>query len=274
MIDPGHSSISIRRQCELVGLNRSSYYMQPAGESAFNLMLMRLMDEQYLKTPFYGYRRMTAWLRRQNYPVNAKRVARLMRKMGIQAISPAPGTTKPAPGHRIYPYLLRGVSITRPNQVWSADITYIPLAQGFMYLTAVIDWFSRYILAWELSNSLDGRFCVAALERALQEYGRPEIFNTDQGVQFTAQAFVSRLQAAGIRISMDGRGRALDNIFIERFWRTIKYEHVYLYDYEDVPALHTGLGSYIFFYNRERPHQSLDYAVPAEAYGLAGAASG
>ncbi len=265
MIDPAHAQISIRRQCALIGLNRSTYYLEPATESPVNLMLMRLIDEQYLKTPFYGYPKMTAWLRRQNHVVNKKRIARLMRLMGLQAIVPGRRTTIPAPGHKVYPYLLRGLAITRPNQVWSTDITYIPMVNGFMYLTAVIDWYSRYILSWELSNTLDGAFCLAALERALQN-GRPEIFNTDQGAQFTAHDFTSCLQDVGIRISMDGRGRALDNIFIERFWRTVKYENIYLNNYEVVPALFSGLGSYFPFYNNERPHQSLKDRTPAEVY--------
>lgn len=265
LIDPTHTQISIRRQCELVGLNRSTYYLEPAGESPFNMMLMRLIDEQYMKTPFYGYLKITAWLRRQNHLVNKKRVARLMRLMGLQAVFPRQKTTIPAPGHKVYPYLLRGFTITRPNQVWSTDITYIPMAKGFMYLTAVIDWYSRYVLAWTLSNSLDGAFCLEALEQALQK-GRPDIFNTDQGSQFTAHAFTSRLEADNIRISMDGRGRALDNIFVERLWRTVKYEDIYLKDYEVVPALITGLSGYFPFYNGERLHESLDYRTPEEVH--------
>lgn len=265
MIDPAHTQISIRRQCGLIGLNRSTYYLEPAGEAPFNLMLMRLIDQQYMKTPFYGYPKMTAWLRRQKQMVNKKRVARLMRLMGLQAVFPGRRTTVPASGHKIYPYLLRGLAITRPNQVWSTDITYIPMVKGFMYLTAVIDWFSRYVLAWELSNTLDGAFCLTALERALQN-GRPEIFNTDQGSQFTAHDFTACLQAADIRISMDGRGRAFDNIFVERFWRTVKYEDIYLQDYESVPALISGLGNYFPFYNNERPHQSLGYRTPTEVH--------
>lgn len=265
MIDSAHAQISIRRQCQLIGLNRSTYYLEPASESPFNLMLMRLIDGQYMKTPFYGYPKMTAWLRRQNHVVNKKRIARLMRLMGLQAVVPGRRTTIPAPGHKIYPYLLRGLAIIRPNQVWSTDITYIPMVNGFMYLTAVIDWYSRYILAWELSNTLDGAFCLTALERALQN-GRPEIFNTDQGSQFTAHDFTACLQEAGIRISMDGRGRAFDNIFVERFWRTVKYEDIYLQDYESVPALISGLGNYFPFYNNERPHQSLKNRTPAEAH--------
>ena len=226
---------------------------------------MRLIDEQYLRTPFYGYPKMTAMLRRQGYRVNPKRVARLMQKMGLQALFPRQKLTQPAPGHQIYPYLLRRLAITRPDQVWSSDITYIPMVRGFMYLVAIIDWYSRYVLAWRLSNTLEGGFCLATLNAAL-EPAQPEIFNTDQGAQFTAQAFTGRLAAAGIRISMDGRGRALDNIFVERLWRTVKYEDIYLKDYDTVPALERGLQDYFNFYNHERPHQSLAYRVPAEVY--------
>jgi len=274
MIEPGHLHLSIRRQCELVGLNRSTFYYRPAGESDLNLHLMRLIDKQYTKTPFYGWPRMTAYLRRQGYAINHKRVRRLMRTMGLQAIYPKPRTSKGARGHKVYPYLLRKPSITRPNQVWSADITYIPMLRGFMYLVAVIDWYSRYVLTWQLSNTLDGRFCLEALERALAQ-GQPDIFNTDQGAQFTALAFTSRLEAADIRISMDGRGRALDNVFVERLWRSVKYEHVYLHEYARVPELEKGLHEYFSFYNHERLHQSLSYQTPVEVhlsghYGPAG----
>ena len=265
MIEPGHSHISIRRQCELLGLNRATFYYQPAQESALNLHLMRLMDEQYLKTPFYGYPRMTAHLRRLGYTVNPKRIRRLMRKMGLEAIYPKPRTTQAAQGHKVYPYLLRDLPITHANQVWSADITYVPMQQGFMYLVAIMDWFSRYVLAWQLSNTLDGHFCIAALRQALQQ-GQPEIFNTDQGVQFTSHDFTGCLEAAEVRISMDGRGRVLDNIFIERLWRSVKYEDIYLKDYATVPELDTGLAGYFQFYNHQRPHQSLDYRTPAEVY--------
>jgi putative transposase len=268
MIEPGHPYLSIRRQCQLVGLNRSTFYYRPVGESDLNLHLMRLIDKQYTKTPFYGWPRMTAHLRRQGYAINHKRVRRLMRTMGLQAIYPKRRTSKAARGHKVYPYLLRKRRITRPNQVWSADITYIPMLRGFMYLVAVIDWYSRYVLAWQLSNTLDGRFCLEALERALAQ-GQPDIFNTDQGAQFTALAFTSRLEAAGIRISMDGRGRALDNVFVERLWRTVKYEHVYLHEYERVPELEKGLHEYFSFYNHERLHQSLSYQTPVEVH-LAG----
>ena len=268
MIEPMHPMLSIRRQCELIGLNRASYYLEPAGESSFNLHLMRMIDEQYLRTPFYGYPKMTAELQRQGYAVNRKRVARLMQKMGLQALFPGRKLSQPAVGHPIYPYLLRDVTITRPNQVWSTDITYVPLRQGFMYLVAVIDWFSRYVLAWQLSNTLEGHFCLETLDRALT-CGTPAIFNTDQGAQFTALPFTQRLLADNIRISMDGRGRALDNIFVERLWRSVKYEDIYLKAYDTVPALQQGLYDYFQFYNHVRPHQSLAYQTPAEVhYGL------
>jgi putative transposase len=265
MIEQGHPEISIRRQCELIGLNRSSFYYQPAGESEYNLLLMRLIDRQYTRLPFYGWPRMTAWLQREGHPVNPKRVRRLMRLMGLQAIYPKPKTSRAAPGHKKYLYLLRGLKITRPGQVWSTDITYVPLPQGFMYLVAVIDWFSRYVLAWQLSNTLDGLFCRVALRQALEQ-STPEIFNTDQGAQFTAVEFTDILENAGVRISMDGRGRALDNVFVERLWRTVKYENVYIRDYGSVPELDMGLHSYFHFYNYERLHQSLDYRTPAEVH--------
>jgi len=265
MIEPGHQAISLRRQCALVGLPRATYYYEPARESPLNLQLMRLIDEQYLKTPFYGWPRMTAYLRRQGYIVNHKRVQRLMQIMGLQAIYPKHKTTVANPGHTLYPYLLRDFEITGPNQVWSADITYVPIQHGFMYLVAILDWFSRYVLAWHLSNTLDGQFCLDALRNSLHQ-GRPEIFNTDQGVQFTALEFTACLESVGVRVSMDGRGRALDNIFIERLWRTVKYEDIYLKDYATVPQLEAGLADYFQFYNDERPHQSLDYRTPAEVH--------
>jgi len=265
MIEWDHPEISVRRQCELIGLNRSSLYYEPAGESEYNLLLMRLIDEQYTKTPFYGWPRMTVYLRNKGYLINHKRVQRLMSLMGLQAIYPKPKTSKPGPGHQVYPYLLRGLEITRPNQVWCADITYVPMTRGFMYLVAVMDWFSRYVLAWQLSNTLDGQFCQVALHQALQ-LATPEIFNSDQGVQFTADAFTSVLEVAGVRISMDSRGRFLDNIFVERLWRTVKYEHLYLIDYDEVPELEAGLAAYFHFYDYERPHQSLGYRTPAEVH--------
>lgn len=265
MVEVGHPTLSIRRQCALLGLNRSSWYYQPAGESEGNLALMRLIDEQYLRTPLYGWPRMTAWLQQQGHAVNSKRVRRLMRLMGLQAIYPQPNTSRPARGHRRYRYLLNGVTIVRPNQVWSADITYVPMQHGFLYLVAIMDWFSRYIVAWRLSNTLEGYFCLDALHAALQ-HGQPEIFNTDQGTQFTATAFTSTVEAAGIRMSMDGRGRAFDNIFVERLWRTIKYEHLYLMDSTTVPELEHGLRDYLRFYNHERLHQSLGYRTPAAVH--------
>lgn len=265
MIESGHPEISVRRQCELLDLNRTTLYYQPVGESAYNLHLMRLLDEQYMRTPFYGVLRMTAYLRRQGYAVNHKRIRRLMRTMGLQAIYPRPKTSLAGKGHKIYPYLLRGLEITRPNQVWSSDITYIPMRQGFMYLVAIMDWFSRYVLAWQISNTLDGYFCQDVLQQALQQ-AQPEIFNTDQGVQFTAHEFTGYLEKAEIRISMDGRGRALDNIFIERLWRSVKYEDIYLKDYATVPELDAGVAAYFRFYNDERLHQSLNYQTPAEVH--------
>lgn len=227
---------------------------------------MRLIDEQYLRTPFYGYVKMTQYLRQEKqYQVNHKRVYRLMKQMGLQAVAPRPRTSQPATGHKIYPYLLRGVEITQPNQVWSADITYVPMPRGFMYLVAILDWYSRYVLSWEISNTLDGAFCLTALERALQQ-GKPEIFNTDQGAQFTAHAFKARLELAQIKISMDGKGRVFDNIFIERLWRTVKYENIYLNEYDTGLELVAGLANYFDFYNHERFHQSLDYRTPAQVY--------
>lgn len=265
MIEVAHPELSVRRQCELVGLNRSTFYYLPAMESDYNLKLMRLIDEQYMRTPFYGWPRMTAYLRRQGHEINHKRVQRLMGLMGLQAIYPKPHSKGVRQEHKVYPYLLRGLAITHPNQVWSADVTYVPMLHGFMYLVAILDWFSRYVLAWQLSNTLDGEFCLQALHQALR-LGRPDIFNTDQGVQFTAHAFTDCLEAHEIRVSMDGRGRALDNIFVERLWRSVKYEDIYLKDYGNVPALESGLGHYFTFYNTERPHQSLAYRSPTEVH--------
>ena len=264
-MEPEHETISLRRQCELLNLNRSSWYYQPAEESAYNLQLMRLIDEQYLQTPFYGWRRMTAHLRRQGHEVNHKRIWRLMRLMGIEAIYPGPKTSKSAPNHKIYPYLLKNLAITFPDQVWCADITYVPMPQGYMYLVAVMDWYSRFVLSWELSNTLETSFCLWALEGALNQ-AQPIIMNTDQGSQFTSHIFCQRLLLQEIRISMDGRGRYLDNIFIERLWRSLKYECLYLHHFDSVPELRQGLTAYFQFYNHERPHQSLDYQTPAEFY--------
>jgi putative transposase len=255
----------VARQCELVGLARASYYYRPAGESAEELALLRLLDEQYTRTPFYGVRRMTWVLRQQGYGVNPKRVRRLLRTLGLAALAPQPGTSRAAPSHPIYPYLLRRVAIERVDQVWSSDITYVRLRGGFAYLTAVLDWHSRYVLSWALSNSLEVGFCLDVLEAALAQ-GRPEIFNSDQGAQFTSPAFTGRLLAAGVRISMDGRGRALDNVFVERLWRSVKYEEVYLHDYREMGDAQRGLGRYFGFYNGERPHQALGYRTPQAVY--------
>ena len=245
---------------------RSSVYYTPnLGESAENLTLMRLIDEQYRKTPFYGAPRMTWWLNTQGHAVNRKRVARLMSVMGLQATLPGPHTSRPHPEHRIYPYLLREMDISAPNQVWCADITYIPMRRGFMYLMAVMDWFSRYVISWDVSNSMESGFCVATLKRALRQ-GSPDVFNTDQGSQFTSEEFTGTLSKAKVRISMDGRGRALDNAFIERLWRSVKYEDIYLREYADGHALHGGLTRYFRFYNHERPHSGLNQETPAIWY--------
>lgn len=268
MVDRKETELSIGRQCELLGVSRASLYYQPAGEGEENLLLMRRIDEQYTRTPFYGSRRMTVWLREQGYGVNRKRVARLMALMGMEAVYPKRNLSQPAEGHRIYPYLLKGVPIERVNQVWSADITYIRLARGFAYLVAVMDWFSRFVLSWALSLTLELSFCLEAVKRALR-WGRPEIFNTDQGSQFTSEPFTGLLERRHIAVSMDGPGRALDNIFIERLWRSLKYEEVYLRDYALVPEARKGIGRYFRFYNYQRPHQSLTYRTPAAVY-LAG----
>jgi putative transposase len=257
--------VSVSRQCELLGLNRSTYYLPPAVESAENLRLMRLIDVQYLETPFYGSRRMTAVLERAGESVNRKRVQRLMRLMGLEGLFPGRRTSIAEPGAKAYPYLLRDRTLSRIDEVWSSDITYVPMRHGFMYLTAVIDWYSRYVLSWRLSNTLDGGFCLEALDEALSR-GRPEIFNTDQGSQFTSREYTGRLEGAGIAVSRDGRGRALDNVFVERLWRSVKYEDIYLKDYEQVIELETGLTAYFQFYDEDRPHQSLAYLTPGEVY--------
>ena len=264
MIEPS-SVIPVSRQCELLGLSRSSYYYQPRPVSNFNLELMRLIDEQYTKTPFYGVPRMTVWLKRQRYEVNHKRVARLMRLMGLQAIYPTRKTSVPSKEHKIYPYLLRDIKIERPDQVWCADITYVRMYRGFIYLIAIMDWFSRFILAWEVSITMDVDFCIRALDRALAK-SIPEIFNTDQGSQFTSTDFTGRLEGSEIAISMDGRGRVFDNIFIERLWRTVKYEEIYLHDYQNVREAKAGLSRYFCFYNKERFHSSLENLTPEEVY--------
>jgi len=256
------------RQCALLGLTRSTWYYRPRGESLENLALMRRLDEQYLRTPFYGSRKMADVL-----GINRKRAQRLMRLMGIEAIYPKKRTTWPAAGHKIYPYLLRNVEVTRPNQVWSSDITYVPLRHGFLYLVAVMDWYSRCVLSWRLSNTLTGSFCLEALNEALA-HAKPEIFNSDQGSQFTATAFTSRLESQGVAISMDGRGRAIDNVFIERLWRSVKYEEVYLKDYADGWQAEASLAAYFRFYNEERIHQALGYRTPLEIYREQGSSGG
>jgi putative transposase len=265
LIEPEFRGLSIVHQCELLGLNRSTYYLAPAVESDENLRLMRRIDEQCLRTPFYGSRRMTVVLERGGESVNRKRVRRLMRLMGLEGLFPGRRTSVAGPGAKAYPYLLRDRTLTRIDEVWSSDITYVPMRHGFMYLTAVIDWFSRYVLSWRLSNTLDGGFCLEALDEALSR-GKPEIFNTDQGSQFTSREFAGRLEGAGVAVSRDGRGRALDNVFVERLWRSVKYEDIYIQGYETVPGLHHGLARYFAFYNDERPHQSLGYRTPAAVY--------
>jgi putative transposase len=259
-VEPNHRRLSVRRQCELLGLNRSSWYYEGTGESVENLALMRRIDEQYLEKPCYGSRKMAKVM-----GIDRKRAQRLMRLMGLEAIYPKPRLSRGAPGHRIYPYLLRNVKVVRANQVWSSDITYVPMPQGWMYLTVVMDWYSRYVLAWKLSNTLDGRFCLEALEEALSR-GAPEIFNTDQGVQYTAEAFTARVEAAGVAVSMDGRGRWMDNVFVERLWRTLKHEYLYLHDYATPRALEAGLADDIPDYNEERIHAALDYRTPRAVY--------
>ena len=265
LIEPGQQSLSVVQQCELVGLARSSLYYEPRGVSEGSLLLMRLMDEQYTRTPFYGIRRMTAWLEGQGHRANHKRVARLMEVMGLETIYPKPRTSQASAESHVYPYLLRNVVVARRDQVWSTDITYIRMARGFVYLVAVLDWFSRYVLSWELSVSLDLGFCLEALDRALGR-GKPEVFNSDQGSQFTSRQFTERLLAKEVRVSMDGRGRALDNVFVERLWRSVKQEEVYLKDYESVSAARENLRGYFEFYNRERLHQSLGYRTPEAVY--------
>ena len=258
MIDREEPKLSLVPQCAFLGISRSSLYYLPTEAGAEDLELMALIDQQYLKTPFYGSRRMTAWLRNHGHQVNRKRVRRLMQLIGLEAIYRRPNTSKPNPGHKVYPYLLRGLEINRVNQVWATDITYIPMARGFLYLVAIMDWHSRYVLAWRLSNTLEVDFCVEALEEALSK-GRPQIFNTDQGSQFTSEAFTSMLLAQGVQVSMDGRGPCMDNVFVERLWRSIKYEEVYLKAYQNGTEARKGIGAYLAFYNQERPHQALGY---------------
>ena len=265
MVDRRHPALSTVKQCALLNISRSSVYYRPKGHSQKDLALMKLIDQQYLTTPFYGSRRMKVWLGRQGHPANRKRVRRLMRTMGLQAIYRRPRTSKPAPGHKIYRYLLGSMDITEPNQVWAADITYLPMARGFLYLVAIMDWYSRYVLAWRLSNTLDAHFCIQALEAALGKH-KPEIFNTDQGSQFTSEEFTGLLERHGVRISMDGKGRYSDNIFVERLWRTVKYEEVYLKAYSNGREAKASLDDYFRFYNNQRPHQALGYRTPAEVF--------
>ena len=265
MVDRKHPNLPIVRQCALLGVSRSSLYYRPKATSEEDLSLMREMDRQYLETPFYGSRRMKAWLERRGIAVSRKRVQRLMRAMGMRAIYRRPSTSRKAPEHRVYPYLLRNARITRPNQVWAADITYLPMARGFLYLVAVMDWYSRYVLSWRLSNTLEAGFCAEALEEALGK-GKPEVFNTDQGSQFTSLEFTQVLHDRGVRISMDGKGRYQDNIFVERLWRTVKYEEVNLKAYANVLDAQRGLEDYFRFYNGLRPHQALGYRTPAEVF--------
>ena len=264
-MEPDHASISLRRQCDLLGLPRSTAYYTPILESQENLALMKEIDAIYLDNPSYGSRSIASVLVNTGWEVNRKRVQRLMRLMNIAGVTPKRNTSKPAPGHRVFPYLLRNVVISHPDQVWSTDITYVPLRNGFVYLTAVMDWYSRYVLSWRLSNRLEGSFCVEALDEALSQ-GKPEVFNTDQGSQFTSAVFVNRLLDRAVAVSMDGRGRALDNVFIERLWRSVKYQEIYLRDYATAADVEEGLRLYFEKYNHERPHQSLDNLTPAKVY--------
>lgn len=265
MIDPNHKMITVARQCELLNLSRSSYYYVSGKDDRYNQLLMNLIDEQYTKMPFFGIAKMTAWLHRQSHFVNPKRVRRLMRLMGLEAIYPKPSLSKASQEHKKYPYLLKNLIIDHPDQVWAADITYIRMRQGFIYLVAVMDWYSRYVLSWEISITLDAGFCMDAMKRALQ-FSQPEIMNTDQGVQFTSAAFIGILEDKDIRISMDGRGRAFDNIFIERLWRTVKYDEVYIHQYTKVSDAKRHLERYFQLYNTERLHQALGYRTPYEVY--------
>lgn len=266
MIEPAHPKLPVTEQCALLGLPRSSYYHRGQSESNANARLMRVIDETYLAYPFFGSRQMTLWLRRQGHRVNRKRVRRLMRVMGLEAMSPKPNLSRPHRAHPVYPYLLRELEVTRPNQVWAMDITYLPMPGGNICLCAIIDWHTRYVLAWELSNTLDASFCVRTVQRAIAQHGAPEIFNTDQGCQFTAAEFTQPLLAAGIKLSMDGKGRCLDNVFVERLWRTVKYEELYLKSYGSLVDAHAQLDTYFHFYNERRPHTAHEGGTPGEAY--------
>lgn len=265
MIDKDSKDISLTRQCELLNISKGAFYYEPVGINPYTLNLMDLLDHQFTDTPFYGSRRMTAWLNRQGFIVNRKRVQRLMQLMGIEAIYPKANLSKRRKDHEIYPYLLKGVTIYEPNHVWSTDITYIRVGRGFVYLTAIIDWFSRYVISWRLSNTLESDFCVDALNEALV-LSKPLIFNTDQGSQYTSKKFIAPLKAQGVKISMDSKGRALDNIFVERLWRTVKYEEVYIKEYSTARDAYQSLKEYFLFYNNKRLHQSLGYRTPCEVY--------
>ena len=266
MVDRSHA-LPVVQQCQLLSLNRSTFYYQPKSVSEADLNLMRQIDEMHLKRPFYGSRRICDWLQDEGHQINRKRVQRLMRQMGITALYPKKNTSRPGKGHKVYPYLLKGLKIDRPNQAWATDISYIPMARGFVYLVAIMDWHSRKVLSWRLSNTLDTEFCLDALEEAIERYGKPEIFNTDQGVQFTSEAFTGALKHHGIRISMDGKGRWVDNVFVERLWRSVKYEEVYLHAYESVAQARSRIGRYFEFYNTERKHQTLKM-TPDQAYNM------
>lgn len=266
MIEPRHPKLTVTRQCELLGLPRSSFYYRPTPETDENLALMRVIDETYLAYPFFGSRQMTRWLRGQGHRVNRKRIRRLMRLMGLEAIYQKPNLSRRNLAHAVFPYLLRDLAVDHANQVWATDITYVPVQGGYAYLCAVIDWFSRKVLAWELSNTIDAGFCVRAVSRAMAEHGTPEIFNTDQGCQFTSAEFTQPLLAAGVQLSMDGKGRALDNVFVERLWRTVKYEEIYLRGYVSLVDAHANLDAYFRFYNQSRPHSSHDGATPESVY--------
>lgn len=266
MVDPKNSDLSIARQCKLVGISRSSFYAPAGGESEANLELMRLIDAQFMDTPFYGSRQMARHLRRLGHEVNRKRVRRLMRIMGLEAIYQRPRTSDPHPEHKIYPYLLRDMTIDRPDQVWCSDLTYIPMRKGFLYLVAIMDWASRRVLAWKLSNTMDTDVCLEALDEAMARFGKPDIFNTDQGSQFTSPRFTGRLLDAGVKVSMDGKGRWMDNVFIERLWRSVKYECVYLHAYETGSEARAGIGNWVNHYNNRRPHSSLGGRTPAEVH--------
>ena len=268
MIEPANANRSIGKQCKLLSISRSSFYYEPKGESEMNLDLMRVIDKQFLETPFYGVRQMTWHLRNDEHVVNEKRIRRLMRLMGLMPIYQKPNTSKAAKGHKTYPYLLRGLRIERPNQVWCADITYLPMRRGFLYLVAIMDWHTRKVLAWRISNTLEAEFCVDALNEAIHKFGAPEIMNTDQGSQFTSFAWTDRLRRSGVRISMDGKGRFLDNIFVERLCRSLKYECVYLHAWETGSEAKAGVGKWIDFYNRKRPHSALGGKPPAVVYWL------